>query len=576
MADQNYPDDTIYELDNLEVLRGMNSETVDLIATDPPFNTKRNRSGSAGYYVDNWKWGDTGKLPDQWAWNEVHPIWLEEIRDDNSALFEVIEAAAACHGDDIAAFLCFLSARLLEMHRVLKPAGSLYLHCDHTTNAYIRMALDAIFGAKNFRNELIWKRATAHNDAGNYGNISDAILFYGKSKEITWNGENIVTPKTKEQIGAAYPQTDTLGKYQSSNLTGPLHNTQRGSPSTQPWRGYDIYTLGRCWSVPKTGRYAEYIEQRFIPGYTQIEGIHDRLEALDKAGPIVHPKKGVWPGLKRYADADQGNYPQNIILEPTGFTNFNKGPEFTGSPDQKPLALYEKFVLASSNPGDLVLDPFAGCSTTIMAARKNGRRWIGIDRRKDTRFHVVCRIMGIKANDAEALRQRPDLADWTTEQLAKHESHFNTVPPVRTDEGNAAAPSLAPVYTFNQKSALTHREMKDYLLETFSLQCWGCTFEAPDERYLQLDHVEPKADGGSNHLDNRALLCQPCNQAKSNRITISELRRRNTKEGHLTKPAGTARGQDGHPINLPIARQNCREALERLRRKQPLQIALLL
>ena len=150
MAEQNFPDNTVYELDNLDVLRGMNSETVDLIATDPPFNTKRNRSGSAGFYVDKWKWGDEGKLPDQWACNEVHPIWLEEIKDQNPALYEVIEAAAACHGDDIAAFLCFLSVRLLEMNRVLKPTGSLYLHCDHTANAYIRMALDAIFGAKNF------------------------------------------------------------------------------------------------------------------------------------------------------------------------------------------------------------------------------------------------------------------------------------------------------------------------------------------------------------------------------------------------------------------------------------------
>ena len=130
MALQNFPDYTVYELDNLDVLRGMNSETVDLIATDPPFNTRRNRSGTAGFYVDNWKWGDAGTIPDQWAWNEVHPIWLEEIRDDNRALFEVIEAAEHCHGNDIAAFLCFLSVRLLEMHRILKPTGSLYLHCD--------------------------------------------------------------------------------------------------------------------------------------------------------------------------------------------------------------------------------------------------------------------------------------------------------------------------------------------------------------------------------------------------------------------------------------------------------------
>ena len=199
MAEQNFQDNTIYELDNLDVLRGMNSETIDLIATDPPFNTRQNRSGTAGHYVDNWKWGDTGKLPDQWAWNEVHPVWLDEIKDENPNLYEVIETTEHCHGQDIAAFLCFLSIRLLEMYRVLKPTGSIYLHCDHTANAYIRLAMDAIFGAKNFRNEIVWKRATAHSDAGRYGNISDAIMFYGKTRETTWNGEKIATPNTRQK-----------------------------------------------------------------------------------------------------------------------------------------------------------------------------------------------------------------------------------------------------------------------------------------------------------------------------------------------------------------------------------------
>ena len=108
---------------------------MDLIATDPPFNTRRNRSGATGFYVDNWKWGDTGKRPDQWAWNEVHPAWLDEIKDENRALYEIIEATGHCHGQDIAAFLCFLSVRLLEMHRILKSTGSIYLHCDHRANA---------------------------------------------------------------------------------------------------------------------------------------------------------------------------------------------------------------------------------------------------------------------------------------------------------------------------------------------------------------------------------------------------------------------------------------------------------
>ena len=117
---------TLYEMDNLEVLRGINSNSIDLIATDPPFNTKRNRSGTAGFYVDKWKYGDTDKLPDQWKWNEVHPKWLETIQDGHPVLYQVIEATKVARDEDTAAFLCFLSVRLLEMHRILKDTGSIF------------------------------------------------------------------------------------------------------------------------------------------------------------------------------------------------------------------------------------------------------------------------------------------------------------------------------------------------------------------------------------------------------------------------------------------------------------------
>ena len=497
MAEQNFHDNVLYELDNLDVLRGMNSETVDLIATDPPFNTKRNRSGSAGFYVDNWKWGDTGKLPDQWAWNEVHPIWLEEIRDDNPALFEVIEAAGHCHGQDIAAFLCFLSVRLLEMHRILKPTGSLYLHCDHTANAYIRMALDAIFGTQNFRNEIVW----CYTGPGSpmmkqFNRKHDTVFWYNKGKKWCFNKDPIRIP----------------------------------------------YKDGQ----PHTG------------GFTHQTG--------EKTGQNMDAEIA--------ASYTNGKIPEDWWSDIALAVRSSK--ERTGSPDQKPLALYERIVLASSNPGDLVLDPFAGCATTLIAARNHKRRWVGIDRRPDARHHVVCRMLGFNAQEAEKQKQNSMYGDWITAQLAKLETHYRTEPPVRTDEGDTAAPFLAAVHTASEKSILTHREMKDYLLETFGLHCWGCSFTAPDERYLELDHVDPKADGGSNHLDNRALLCKPCNGAKSNNLTMGALRRQNTKDGHLEKPPGTKRGDDDHPIRLPEARAKCREALERHRRGQPMQLGMLL
>lgn len=408
---QNFPDNTLYELDNLDVLRGMNSETFDLIATDPPFNTKRNRSGTAGFYVDKWKWGDTGILPDQLKWNEVHPKWLEEIKDDNPALFQVIEAARVCHGEDIAAFLCFLSVRLLECYRILKPTGGIYLHCDHSANSYIRMGMDAIFGKNNFRNEIVWHYYNVASVSRKYfGRKHDTILFYSKTR---------LAPFNWDAMREAY------------------------SPNSNWVKSSDSY------------------------------------------------------GDSRYGPNERGKLMHDVWRIPT-INNMAK--ERTGSPDQKPLALYERIVKASSNESDLVLDPFCGCATTIIAARNLSRRWIGIDRRTDARYHVVCRMAGISAEERRRLEYRPDLTDWLSKQMGKYEAHYSSEPPVRTDKGETAAPVLDPVFPVTEEFELTHKEMHSILIGRFGLKCWGCDFMAPDERYLELDHVDPRSSGGSNQV----------------------------------------------------------------------------
>lgn len=476
---QNFPDNTLYELDNLPVLRGMNSETIDLIATDPPFNTKRNRSGTAGFYVDNWKWGDTGILPDQWKWNEVHPKWLEEIKDDNPALFQVIEAARECHGEDIAAFLCFLSVRLLECYRVLKPTGSIYLHCDHSANSYIRMAMDAIFGTKNFRNEIVWCYTGPSNTTRWFPRKHDTIFFYVKSKSTKFNRDSIRIPYNAETLA------------RRGRVEG---NQSYISPSVE--------TIGRR-------------------NYRQVDVLFGG-----------------------------GKIPEDWWSDIAALTNQR---ERTGSPDQKPLALYERIIKASSNEGDLVLDPFCGCATTIIAARDLKRRWIGIDRRKDARYHVVCRVAGISAEERKKLEQRPDLAEWLQRQMAKYEAHYSSDPPVRSDGGDTAAPDLDPVYPVGEEYRLTHKEMHTMLIDEFGLQCWGCDFRAPDERYLELDHVDPRASGGSNDLDNRALLCRPCNQRKSKHLTLAGLWRENRRDGYIM--------QSKPPIDIQKARAWARQCL---------------
>ena len=372
----------LYFGDNLDILREyVDDESVDLIYLDPPFNSNasynvlfRERSGEESVaqitaFDDTWHWG----LESEYAFREV----VTEGPKDLSFLLQALRSFLG--QSDMMAYLTMMAPRLIELHRVLKETGSIYLHCDDTAGHYIKLLMDAIFDKSNYRNHIVWRRAISHNDADRYGRICDHIFFYTKSNKYFWKGSAVATSKSEREIAESYSMKDERGRYRSENLTGSLHDMSYGAPSTLPWKGYDVYAMGRCWSAPKTGEYAKYIEQHIIPEYLKIEGVHERLDALDDAGLIHHPKKGRWPGLKRYAAADQGVLPQNLILDPIGFTNFNKGDEYLDYPTQKPVGLLEKFVKASSAEGDVVLDPFCGCGTTVDVAEHLNRKWIGID-----------------------------------------------------------------------------------------------------------------------------------------------------------------------------------------------------
>lgn len=471
---QNFLDNTLYEMDNLVVLRGMNSETVDLIATDPPFNTKRNRSTTAGHYVDNWKWGDTGILPDQWKWNEVHPKWLEEIKDNHNALYYAIDAAKHCQGEDTAAFLCFLSVRLLEMHRILKPMGSIYLHCDSTASHYIKMCMDAIWGKKNFRNEIVWKKYGGHKNTAKlkFTTENDTLFFYSGSD--TYNFNQIFRPLSEQTIKSEYKHVDENG---------------------------------RRYSIPRGRKFRQGVVKRV------------------------------------YLDTHPGVAIGNLWTEKE-LTMQGRDDERTGSPDQKPLALYERIIEASSDEDDLVLDPFCGCATTIIAAKNLNRRWIGIDRRKDARYHIITRLMGIDRKERKRLEKYATDKEWLDKQMQPYEMHYQTEPPKRTDEDKQSSPKLDNVYSTEPENPLTHAEMHEILVNQFGLKCWGCNFIPPDKRYLHLDHIIPKTDGGTNHIDNRALLCQPCNTKKSNTMSLTALRRENKREEYM---------QPHPPIDLQAA-----------------------
>ena len=352
-------------------------QTVDLIYLDPPFNSNTNYNILFGR--GNGVSAQMRGFSDTWRWDDAAAERQTRIEDaGHHAIHEIARPLRMLLGESgMLAYLTYMGERLAVMRDLLKPNGALYLHCDDTASHYLRILLDAIFGPQRYRNHIAWRRATSHNDSKRYGRILDHILYYANGDDPYWDGDAIAEPRTEEEMRAAYPLTDDRGRYRTADLTGA--GASEGE-SGEPWQSYDVSERDRHWSPPKTGGYAAYIEREFIPGYSRIEGIHARLDALDAAGLIHHPDDGFWPGLKRYAAADRGIPPQNLILRPTGFTNWNVGRgEHLGYPTQKPLALLEKLITASCPPDGLVLDPFCGCGTAVVAAHNLGRRWMGID-----------------------------------------------------------------------------------------------------------------------------------------------------------------------------------------------------
>ena len=525
---------TIYHMDNLDALRGMNSSIIDLIATDPPFNTGRNRESVGGKYVDQWRWEEN-----------VHRSWMDDIRDTNRPLVEVIEAAEHAHSENLGAFLCFLGVRLLEMKRVLKDTGSIYVHLDPTASHYVKGIMDAVFGAKNFRNEIVWKRTSGRSDAKKFGAIHDTILYYSKGDSPTWNPIHL--PHDPEYVKKFYRHDDGDGRgpWRSDQLTA---KGLRGGPSGASWRGVNPEKVGNHWRTPTGGGMNEYIiKNNIIPGWPNAyPTVPDRLNALDAAGLIHWPKKeGGVPCLKRYLASTKGNAACDVITDIIPVQTH--ATERTGYPDQKPVSLYERIVAASSNPGDLVLDPFCGCGTTLVAARNLDRQSIGIDRNDDAKAMILCNLASMKKAEVDELRQKSQHTDpgWIDRILAKHEARFTDVPPERTDAATEAIPGLPQVHRRQERALFSHAEMKDMLLDQWGLQCWGCEFSLPDaprnRRYFDLDHINPKSGGGTNHLDNRAVLCGPCNGQKSDKLTLVALR---------IDVLGDRKQANAHPIDL--------------------------
>ena len=345
----------LYYGDNLEVLRKhIANDSIDLIYLDPPFNSNQDYSvifknprgmGSEAQikaFKDTWHWGPTSEY-----------TLLRDIPEHCPA--KVVEATNAIVDlvgkNDLAAYMVMMIPRLVELKRVLKLTGSLYLHCDTTACHYLRVVLDAIFGIQNFRSQISWKRTSAHSDGKQgrkgLGRITDIILFYSKSENIVWN--TLYMPYDEEYTRDFYKfvEPETGRRYTLGDITGP-GGERKGNPL------YEVMGVTRYW------RYSQ-----------------EKMQELITAGRVVQERPGAVPRYKRYLDEMPGIPMQDLWddIGPIG----SQAKERLGYPTQKPLALLERMIQLSSNKGDIILDPFCGCGTAIHAAQKLGRNWIGID-----------------------------------------------------------------------------------------------------------------------------------------------------------------------------------------------------
>lgn len=390
----NWANRTLWVGDNLDIMRGMNDASVDLVYLDPPFNSKGEYSAPVGSEAAGAAFKDT------WTFTDVDAAVHGEFAEKEPAVYSVVAAARAAHGKGMQAYLIMMGVRLLEIRRLMRPTASVYLHCDPTAGPYLRMLMDGVFGAGAFRNEVVWCYSNSGRAKRFFAKKHDTILFYGKSDATFWGDYRV--PPSEDYLESHYRQTDGQGR--------------------------------RC-----------------------------RIRVDAGKERVYYPEDGVT--CNDWWDIPCLN---------------SQARERVGYPTQKPLALLDRIISASSNPGDTVLDPFCGCATTCVSAERLGREWVGID---------------LSPLAAELVKSRLSRTVGTDGVIDSVSVRFE--PPRRTDQG-----VLAP--------ARTH---KHTLFGRQEGVCRGCKVSFPF-RNLTVDHIVPRSRGGTDHIDNLQLLCGACNSVK--------------------------------------------------------------
>ena len=498
----NFANRTLFHGDNLGFLQGLDSGSVHLIATDPPFNKGRDFHATPDSLAAG------GSFEDRWSREkDVHDDWIDAIKDFDAqrkrtkkggeyqqelgGVWTAIEAADTTWGKDMGAFLCYMGVRLLEMRRVLAEDGSLYLHCDPTASHYLKVMLDAIFGRRNFRNEIAWVRVkgagkTSQYETRKFGNSSDRILFYGKSASSSFHAANVAAPYG--DLESAFPYSDEKGRY------------KRRSPFRPPGLG------------PRPNLCYEYkgVSPPHSSGWTVKR---EKLEQLDKDGELEWMSTGK---VYRKQRVGIGVVPNDIW----GDIGTLPLSDRYGYATQKPLALYRRIIRASSNPGDVVLDPFAGCATTVVAAEQEGRQWLGMDIWDGAHKAVVQRLLSEgmlrPGGVPDSMLADLTLPDSPQAALGFGELHYATTPPERMDAGDIAAPA----FTLRAKRAvprwqrLSRADIAERLEraqaggdgKTRGVICGGCGIVLASPLHGARPHAPPRGRGRERHHESPAAL----------------------------------------------------------------------